>query len=123
MGVKYSLKIHLIFVVKYRKKLLINIDIKSILLDISKEKYYNIEVMEQDKDHIHMIITFTPTVSISMIVRDLKQSSTNRLWNIYNNYLETQFWRKKTFWSDGYFVSTVGEVSSETVKKYIREQG
>jgi len=42
---------------------------------------------------------------------------------MFPQYLSKHFWKEKTFFTDGYFVSTIGEVSSETLKKYIQNQG
>lgn len=42
---------------------------------------------------------------------------------MYERYMENQYWYKNIFWTDGYFVSTIGEVSSETLRKYIENQG
>ena len=64
---KFSIKFHIILVCKYRKKLLvppISDDIKNILYDISKMKdtKFTIDVMETDKDHIHLMIDCLPSV-------------------------------------------------------------
>ena len=56
-------------------------------------------------------------------VRKLKQESTNRLWKIQKEYLEKYYWGEKTLWSDGYFASTIGNVSKEAAEYYIRNQG
>lgn len=124
---KRLLMAHLIFVCKYRKKLLIQYgdQIKKILEDATKEKDIKIIEMEIDKNHIHLLIRFNPTQSILEIVRFLKQVSTYRIWRQNNNdvNLSKQFWREKTFWSDGYFASTIGNVSKETIEKYIQSQG
>lgn len=123
---KFVLTYHLIFVCKYRKKLLIKYgeDIKQIMFDISKKKYdFEIKEMEVDKDHIHMMISSVPKLSPLQIVRVLKQQSTIKIWRIYNKELKKQFWKENTFWSDGYFCSTIGEVSSETLRHYIQNQG
>ena len=58
-----------------------------------------------------------------MIVRKLKQETTNRIWKIEPRYLAKHFWKERTFWTDGYFVSTIGEVSEETIRRYIQNQG
>lgn len=79
--------------------------------------------METDKDHIHFMIQTTPQISIGQVVRVLKQQTTIYLWKISSNYLNRFFWKENTFWSDGYFVTTIGEVSQETLKKYIESQG
>jgi putative transposase len=118
---------HLIFVTKYRKKLLIKYgdEIKQILSDIAEEKDFEIIEMEVDKDHVHLLVSYNPTQSILDIVRLLKQISTYQIWRKNNNhlYLSKQFWKEKTFWSDGYFACSIGNVSKETIEKYIQSQG
>ncbi len=82
---KYLLLYPVIFVVKYRKKILY--------------------------------------VSISQIVRRIKQQTTLAVWQNYEDFLRRHFWREKTFWSDGYFASSVGNASIDTVRQYIQNQG
>lgn len=122
---KYLLTYHIIFVCKYRKKLLIKYgyDIKQIMYDISKKYDFTIIVMEVDKDHIHIMINATSKLSPLQIIRALKQQSTIKIWEIYKNELLKEFWKEHTFWTDGYFCSTIGEVSSKTLKQYIQNQG
>lgn len=80
---KYYLKAHLVFVCKYRKHLLVNNDndlkIKEIFKDIESKSDFIIDIMETDKDHIHLLMSYPPKVSISSIVRKLKQESTIKL--------------------------------------------
>lgn len=122
---KFILTYHIIFVCKYRKKLLIKYgeDVKQIMHDISKRYDFDIKEMEVDKDHIHMMISSVPKISPLQIVRVLKQQSTIEIWKMYRNELKKQYWIENTFWTDGYFCSTIGEVSSETLKHYIQNQG
>ena len=124
---KYLIMVHLIFVCKFRTKLLIKYgnEIKQILNDIAEEKDFEIMEMEVDKDHIHLLVNYNPAQSIFDIVRLLKQMSTYRLWRQNNNhiYLKKQFWNEKTFWSDGYFACSIGNVSKEIIEKYIQSQG
>ena len=124
---KHLLMIHLIFSVKYRKKLLIKYgeEIKQLFYDIAEEKDLNIIEMEVDKDHIHTLVQYPPTKSILEIVRCFKQMSTYRIWRQNNNqiYLKKHFWKENTFWSDGYFACSIGNVSKEIIEKYIQEQG
>lgn len=124
---KYLLIVHLIFVTKYRKQLLIKYgdEVKQILRDIAVEKSFGIIEMEVDKDHVHLLVQYSPTISILSIVRILKQMSTYRIWRQNDNHLHLakQFWKEKTFWSDGYFACSIGNVSKETIEKYIQNQG
>ena len=122
---KFILTYHIIFVCKYRKKLLIKYgeDVKQIMYDISKRYDFDIKEMEVDKDHIHMMISSVPKISPLQIVRVLKQQSTIQMWRRYASELMKQYWKENTFWTDGYFCSTIGEVSSKTLKHYIQNQG
>jgi len=122
---KFLLKVHLILVCKYRKQLLIQLgeNCKQIMFGISQISDFTIDTMEVDKDHIHLLLDIVPKISVSSIVNRLKAMSTNRLWKKYKDYLQTQFWEEKTFWSDGYFVCTTGDANMEMVKKYIETQG
>lgn len=114
-----------IFVCKYRKKLLVKLgdDIKQYMYDISKQYDFTIIEMEVDKDHIHLMIESEHKLSPLMICRVLKQQSTYRIWKYHRTYLQKHFWKENTFWTDGYFVSSIGEVSSKTLSKYIKNQG
>ena len=122
---KFILTYHIIFTCKYRKKLLIKYgeDVKQIMYDISKRYDFDIKEMEVDKDHIHMMISSVPKISPLQIVRVLKQQSTIQMWKRYASELKKQYWKENTFWTDGYFCSTIGEVGSETLKHYIQNQG
>ena len=123
---KHYLKCHLIFVCKYRKKLLVgdlDNDMKSILLSITSKSYFEIEVFESDIDHIHFLVRYIPRLSVTSIVRKLKQESTVAIWQKHKNVLSKNFWEEHTFWSDGYFVCSIGEASPETVRQYILSQG
>ena len=79
---KFLIKYHMIPVCKYRKKLLIGAveyDMKQIMQKISNFSDFDIEVMETDKDHIHMMICGEPKLSPLQIVRRLKQMSTTAI--------------------------------------------
>ena len=79
---KHNLKVHLILVCKYRKKLLvqgIKDSIKEIIKDIENNSDFNIIEMESDIDHIHIMLQYIPRVSISSIVNRIKSISTKRI--------------------------------------------
>ena len=116
---------HVIFVCKYRKVILepISEELKSVMIDISKESNFEIMEMGTDRDHIHFLIKSEPKVSVLAIVRKLKQESTNVMWKTQKEYLEKYYWGENTLWSDGYFASTIGNVSKEAAEYYIRNQG
>ena len=123
---KYSLKVHIVLVTKYRKQLLqgsIADDVKQKILDIANTRGYEIIAMETDKDHIHFLLSYDATDRVCDIVKIVKQETTYYLWQKYNSVFSKQYWKKKIFWSDGYFACSIGEVSSATIQKYIESQG
>ena len=122
---KYSLKAHIIFVVKYRKKLLVDLgeDMKQIFFDISQKSDFTIENMEVDKDHIHILVDYKPHISISAIINRLKSMSTKRIWDSHETYLKEKFWKDRIFWTSGNFSCSVGEACLETIQAYIDNQG
>lgn len=78
----------MIFVCKYRKKLLIgdlDNDMKSLLLSITSKSDFEIEVVESDLDHIHFLVRYIPSLSVTSIVRKLKQESTLAIWQKHKN--------------------------------------
>ena len=120
---KYSLKVHIVLVSKYRKQLLqgsIADDVKQKILDIANTRGYEIIAMETDKDHIHFVLSYDATDRVCNIVKVVKSETTYYLWQKYNSVLSKQYWKKKIFWSDGYFACSIGEVSSATIQNILR---
>ena len=123
---KYLLQCHLIFVCKYRKKFFLNPvichKIKQLSLEICNKHNINIEQMETDKDHIHYMIEYEPTISISKIANLMKSYITFHIWETEYVYLKNYLWREKIFFTDGCFVCSIGNASKEQLQKYIENQ-
>ena len=79
--------------------------------------------MESDKNHLHLLLDIEPQVSASEIAHRIKQLSCFRIYQKHRPFLKKHFWKENTFWSDGYFVCSTGNASTETIRKYIEEQG
>jgi len=124
---KFLLQYHLIFVCKYRKHLLasnsIATDVKYLSLDIAKRNNVKIRYMEVDKDHIHYMIETIPNINLANFIKGMKSYITYHIWSKYATYLSKCFWKEHTFFSDGYFIASIGNVSQETLKIYIENQG
>ena len=91
---KYSLKVHIVLVTKYRKRLLrdsIADDVKQKIYDICNSKGYGIIAMETDKDHIHFLISYDTTDRVCDIVKLIKQQTTYYLQQKYPNFLSKQY--------------------------------
>ena len=97
---KYSLKVHIVLVTKYRKQILkgsIADDVKQKIYDICNSKGYSIIAMETDKDHIHFLISYDTTDRVCDIVKLIKQQTTHYLWQKYPSFLSECYWRHKIF--------------------------
>ena len=96
----------------------------SIVLNITSNSDFEIEVFESDLDHIHFLIPYIPRLSITSIVRKLKQESTYHIgYSAHRSFLFKHFWCERTFWSDGYFVCSISKASPNTVRQYLLTQG
>lgn len=121
---KFSLQYHLIWCPKFRFSILKNgVDetLKEILIRISNEYQYEIKAIEVMPDHIHLLVSTKPTVAPTDVVRTLKSLSAIELFKYYPE-LKKFYGRCGSLWSKGYFASTIGSVSEETVKEYILNQ-
>ncbi len=121
---KYLVQYHLIWCPKLRFSVLKdNIDqsLKQILQEIAERYGYEIIEMEVMPDHLHLFVSTKPTVAATDVVRSFKSLSAIELFKKYPS-LKKFYSRCGSLWSKGYFVSTIGKVSAETVQKYIQEQ-
>lgn len=123
-GYVYNCHYHLIWVTKYRKQIFDTEAkqqaMKQLLFKIAKLNEIQIKTIEVMPDHIHLLITFPPRLSITNVIKAFKGASA-RLW--FQQYLETktELWGGH-LWSRSYYVGTVGNMSKETVCKYIQNQ-
>ena len=97
---KYSLKVYIVLVTKYRKQLLkgsITDDVKQEILDIANTRGYEIIAIETDKDHIHFLLSYGTADRVCDIVKIVKQETTYYLWQKYSSVLSKQYWEEKNF--------------------------
>ena len=124
-GYVYNTNYHLIWCTKYRRECFVNQDLvdemKTILLDIAKSADINIKEMEVMPDHIHLLISFKPKYSITDIVKNLKGYTARMFLKQHPEIKKDKFWGNK-LWSSSYYVGTVGNMSKDTVIKYIQNQ-
>jgi putative transposase len=123
---KYLIKLHFVIVVKYRKHLLsgaIQEDMLLIVQAICDQYGYIVDEMQSDVNHLHFLLDIPPSISALEVIHKIKQMSTFRIYKRHHAFLKKHFWKENTFWSDGYFVCSTGDASTETIKKYIAEQG
>ena len=119
---KWVCKYHIVFTPKYRRKIIYNqlrVDIRNILKDLCKWK--GVEIIEGNcmPDHVHLLLSIPPKMSVSYIMGYLKGKSSLMIFERHAN-LKYKFGNRK-FWATGYYVSTIG-LNAQTIQKYIREQ-
>ena len=119
---KWMCKYHIVFTPKYRRKIIYN-QYRESLREIIKLlcKYKGVEILEGHlmPDHVHLVLSIPPKLSVSAFMGYLKGKSALMMFERYAN-LKYKFGNRK-FWAEGYYVSTVG-LNEATVRKYVREQ-
>ncbi len=121
----YQIHYHLVFPVKYRKALLREEtieELKVISLQIQERYEIEIESLGCDGDHIHLLCGAHPKYSPGQLVRVYKSVTAKELFQRLPG-LRKELWGGE-FWSDGYYVATVGERGDwSVVEKYVSSQG
>ena len=120
---RYLLNLHIVWIPKYRKAILgpYRDKLTDILYSIAKDKGWEILAVEVMPDHIHLFVSVPPTVAPSEVVKCFKGQSARKLLVACP---ELQLGRdyRSSFWAPSYFVASAGNVSSETIRKYIEGQ-
>mgnify|MGYP004482543275 CR=1 FL=1 len=119
---RWECKYHIVFAPKYRRKVIyqqIRVDVGHILSELCKRKGIEIIEAEACPDHIHMLVSIPPKMSVSSFMGYLKGKFALMIFDRHAN-LKYKFGNRH-FWSEGYYVSTVG-LNEATIKKYIQDQ-
>ncbi len=121
----YYTRYHLIIATKYRRRILrdgFGEYLKKLVVGIGRQNP-DIEIIEvnTDVDHVHILVTIPPKLSVSDVVKEVK-AKTGLYMRKKFPYLDKVYWGEDGIWSRGYFVSTVG-IDEATIKKYIEMQG
>ena len=115
---------HLVFVPKCRYKYFSYPGIRKLCQDTIYEiaNKYNFKVIELEvqPDHIHLFVEFPPTYSISKVIQLFKGISAYKILNKFPHIRRTIL-RKDHFWSAGKFYRSVGNVTADTIKHYIKQ--
>ncbi|MGX7174521.1 IS200/IS605 family transposase [Enterococcus ratti] len=119
---KWLCKCHFVFTPKYRRKIIYNqyrASIQEIIKRLCKSK--GVEILEGHMmpDHVHLLLSIPPKISVSSFMGYLKGKSALMIFDKHAN-LKYKFGNRH-FWAEGYYVSTVG-MNEATIRKYIQEQ-
>jgi putative transposase len=121
----FNIKLHIVFVTKYRRKTL-----TPEVLDYLKEAFsdcltaWNCKLVEfgGEPDHVHLLIDIHPALDISVLINNLKTASARRTRNRFAEHI-AKFYSKPLFWHRAYYVGSVGRATLETVRAYVDAQG
>lgn len=119
---KWNCKYHIVFAPKYRRLAIygkIKVDIGKILRKSCKQK--GVEIIEANacKDHIHMLVSIPPKLSVASFIGYLKGKSSLMIFDRHAN-LKYKYGNRK-FWCRGYYVNTVGR-NKKAIEEYIKNQ-
>ena len=118
-----KLVVHLVFTTKYRRRLFDGYMIKQLKesFESACEKLEcDLLEMDGEQDHVHLLIAYPPKLSVSVMVNNLKATSSRRL-RILNTHLTTQS-KSGRLWSRSYFACSAGGATIETLKEYVNSQ-
>ena len=115
------LNYHFVFCPRYRRKIFL-IDgledrFKESVLQICEQNQIEVLAMECHVDHVHLFLSALPKYSPADIMRIVKGTTSRVLLSEFSDVL-----RSPTVWTRSYFVSTAGNVSSETIRRYVENQ-
>ncbi|MED1785021.1 IS200/IS605 family transposase [Brevibacillus fortis] len=112
---------HFVFCPRYRKKIFLQLDVeirfKELVKDVCDELKIEIIAIETDKDHTHLFLNALPTFSPADIMAKIKGVTSKKLREEFKHLAHLP-----SLWTRSYFVSTAGNISSETIKRYVEQQ-
>ena len=121
----FLLTYHVVLVTKYRKPVLqgkVKELVYRIIRDILKERECTLKELNGELDHVHILFDAGPEVNLLDLVRVIK-TKTSRFARIRCKEQVAKYYWKPVFWSDSYFITTVGENTKQVVQEYIKYQG
>ncbi len=119
----YDLKYHVVFCTKYRYRILtgsVATRARELVREICAANYVDIVSGSLSPDHMHLLISVPPSISIAKIIQYIKGKSSRKLLQEFEQ-LRKRYWGQH-LWARGYFAVTVGNVNTEDVQRYIENQ-
>lgn len=116
----YQTAYHVVWCPKYRRSVLTSTvaeSLSALLSEVCEENHWKILNLEIQPDHIHLFVSIPPSKSVSEAVKRLKGTTARKLF-LKHPELKKQLWDGH-LWSPTYYVGTTGNVSAETIRRYI----
>jgi putative transposase len=118
----YSIAYHLVWIPKYRRRVLVGevqVETKRLIAECCERQGLTLLAVETDEDHIHVFVSAPPRFSPALIANLLKGYTSRFLRETYPHL--KKMCGKDHLWTSSYYVGTAGNVSAETIKRYIVE--
>jgi putative transposase len=122
---KHRMLYHIVWIPKYRKRILegkIAERIRELLAECAEVNRWRIDELNVQRDHVHMLIQLRPDMSVSRVVQMFKGKSSYIIRKEFPKLQEFYWGKSDSFWCDGFFVETVGQVNEAKIKEYIQNQ-
>lgn len=119
----YDLKYHIVFCTKYRYRVLtgqVSTRARELIREICAANYIDIVSGSMSPDHIHLLLSVPPSLSLSKAVQYIKGKSSRKLLQEFAAVLQKRYWDQH-LWARGYFAVTVGNVNQEEVQRYLEQ--
>ena len=119
----YDLKYHIVWITKYRKPILrgaIGRRVRELIQQTCASQDVYIVKGHVAKDHVHLLVSVPPSLSVSELIKRLKGRSSRKILQEYDE-LRREFWGRH-LWARGYFAASTGNVTDEIVAEYIEKQ-
>ncbi|MFO7945166.1 MAG: IS200/IS605 family transposase [Anaerolineales bacterium] len=118
----YDIKYHLVWVTKYRYKVLkgdLALRMRDLIRNICEQHGMRIIKGHVSKDHVHLFVSAPPQLSVSEVMQYVKRKSSRRLQEEYPS-LRKRYWGWH-LWARGYFCATTGTVTDEMIEAYLEK--
>jgi putative transposase len=120
---KHRHMFHIVWLPKYRKKVLtgrVKDRVEALLRECAEVNGWEIQELNVQVDHVHIVIQLPPSISVSKVVQLLKGLS-SKIIRAELPEIKKHLWGND-FWADGFFSETIGHCSEETILNYVRNQ-
>ncbi len=120
----YDIKYHVVWITKYRKKVLkgqVGLRLRDLVRQICAANDVIIISGSVQANHVHLLLSVPPQLSVSKLMQLLKGRTSRKMLQEFEE-LSREFWGRH-LWARGYFAASTGNVTDEIIKQYIESQG
>ncbi|WP_353540873.1 IS200/IS605 family transposase [Deinococcus xinjiangensis] len=120
----FEIHLHIVWTTKYRKGVLsgeVGKRVREVIRQVCRDEDVEIMKGHVSRDHVHLLVSIPPSVTVSRLVQRMKGNSSHKLLYEFE-HLRRTFWGRH-LWARGYFCCSSGQVTDEVIARYIENQG